>query len=503
MANHTPSSASHGPGSSGGSEKNQPDLEKRQEAVDEPPRSSTSEHEDDRDVQDTLNPLGQDLERTSTLGTVIGRLRSRGSGVIEPPPDGGLVAWMVVLSTHLVIMDTWGVINSFGVFQPYYMDMLNRQPSDISWIGSFEVFLLFFIGTFTGRLTDAGFFRPLYITGVLLVALGMFSTSFCSTYWQFFVAQGVCVGLGNGLLFCPCMAVTSTYFAKKRSLAFGLAAAGSTSGGLIFPSMVRQLLPQIGFAWTIRSIAFIQLATLILAGFFMKSRLPPRSTGPLAEWTAFKDLEYSFYAIGAYLVRSKFLQLHVPRLTNNQAFWATYFAFHYIAAFSRDILDLSFSTSLDLLLVLNGIGGPGRIVPAFLGDHLGPVNMFLTSTLVSGLIMYCWAAVNSVPGLYAWAVFYGFAVGGVQSVFPAGLTSLTSDPQKQGTRMGMVFTIVSFATLTGSPIAGAIIKSQGGKYLGAQIFAGSSMVLGAAFVGAAKVVKTRKMGGDKNIWAKV
>ena len=195
--------------------------------------------------------------------------------------------------------------------------MLNRQPADISWIGSFEVFLLFFIGTFTGRLTDAGFFRPLYITGVLLVALGMFSTSFCSTYWQFFVAQGVCVGLGNGLLFCPCMAVTSTYFAKKRSLAFGLTAAGSTSGGLIFPSMVRQLLPQIGFAWTIRSIAFIQLATLILAGFFMKSRLPPRSTGPLVEWKAFKDLEYSFYAIGAYLVRCAFFNFMSEAYQNN------------------------------------------------------------------------------------------------------------------------------------------------------------------------------------------
>lgn len=117
--------------------------------------------------------------------------------------------------------------------------------------------------------------------------------------------------------------------------------------------------------------------------------------------------------------------------------------------------------------------------------------------------MYCWAAVNSVSGLYAWAVFYGFAVGGVQSVFPAGLTSLTSDPQKQGTRMGMVFTIVSFASLTGSPIAGAIINSQGGKYIGAQIFAGTSMVLGTAFICASKVVKTRKMGGYKKVWAKV
>lgn len=104
MAYDTPSSAPHGPDSSGGSEKNQPDLEKREEVADEPPRSSTSEHEDDNnDVQDPSNPLGQDLERTSTLGTVLGRLRSRGSAVIEPPPDGGLVAWMVGECSDLYI----------------------------------------------------------------------------------------------------------------------------------------------------------------------------------------------------------------------------------------------------------------------------------------------------------------------------------------------------------------------------------------------------------------
>ncbi|KAF7551471.1 hypothetical protein G7Z17_g4978 [Cylindrodendrum hubeiense] len=476
MTTKTSSPTPHGP--SGGSEKHHPDLEKQQDVTEPPLPSPNSGHEnDDDDVRDTSNPQDQDLERTNTLGTVLSRLRSRRSAVIEPPPDGGLRAWMVVLSTHLVTMNTWGIINSFGVFQPYYMDLLDRPPEDISWIGSFEVFLLFFIGTFAGRLTDAGYFRPLYVVGVLLIALGMFSTSFCTSYWQFFLAQGICVGLGNGLLFCPCMAVTSTYFAKKRSLAFGLTAAGSATGGLIFPSMVRQLLPQVGFGWTIRATAFIQLGTLIIAGFFVKSRIPPRSTGPLVEWAAFKDLEYTFYAIGAFM-----------------AFWSTYFAFHYLPAFSRDILGMSYSSSLDLLLVLNGIGLPGRIIPAYIGDKVGPVNVYMSCTLLAGLIMYCWSAVDAVPGLYVWACFYGVAVGGVQSVFPAGLTSLTTDPQKQGTRMGMVFTIVSFATLTGSPIAGVIISSQGGKYIGAQVFSGTSMLVAMVFIGAARVVKTRKTG---------
>jgi hypothetical protein len=66
---------------------------------------------------------------------------------------------MTVALGHLVIMNTWGFINSFGVFQAYYVTALDRPPSDISWVGSVQVFLLFFIGTFTGRLTDAGYFR--------------------------------------------------------------------------------------------------------------------------------------------------------------------------------------------------------------------------------------------------------------------------------------------------------------------------------------------------------
>lgn len=53
-------------------------------------------------------------------------------------------------------------MNSFGVFQTYYVNSLGKSPSDISWIGSIQVFLVFFIGTFTGRLTDAGYFRPVF-----------------------------------------------------------------------------------------------------------------------------------------------------------------------------------------------------------------------------------------------------------------------------------------------------------------------------------------------------
>jgi len=206
-----------------------------------------------------------------------------------------------------------GFINSFGIFQTYYATKLGRPPSDIAWIGSFQVFLLFFIGTFTGRLTDAGFFRALFIGGTALAVGGLFATAECGDgYWRFFLAQGVCVGLGNGCLFCPCMAVLSTYFRRRRAFAIGITACGSATGGLVFPSVVRQLLPAVGFAWTMRALAFITLASLVVANVGIRPRIAPRRSGRIVEWGAFRELEYTFYAVGSFFVSACSSTAYIP-----------------------------------------------------------------------------------------------------------------------------------------------------------------------------------------------
>lgn len=203
---------------------------------------------------------------------------------------------------HLVVMNTWGFINSFGVFQIYYVTALNRPPSDISWVGSMQVFLLFFVGTFSGRITDAGYFRPVFLIGSFLGVFGIFMASLSTTYWQLFLAQGVCCGLGNGFLFCPALSLLSTYFSKKRSLAIGLAAAGSGTGGMVFPAMVQQLLPKVGFPWTMRALGFIQLGLLIICNIGIKPRVPPRRTGSLVDWESFKEAPYVLFAAGMFFV---------------------------------------------------------------------------------------------------------------------------------------------------------------------------------------------------------
>ncbi|KAH7125828.1 major facilitator superfamily domain-containing protein [Dactylonectria macrodidyma] len=378
------------------------------------------------------------------------------------------MAWMCVLGTHLVVMNTWGVINSFGIFQSYYVDTLNQSPSEISWIGSVEIFLLFFIGAFAGRLTDAGFFRPLFLKGGVLVVGGALAVSASNQYWQIFLAQGVCVGHGNGCLFCPVVALVSTYFQRHRSLAMGLGACGSSTGGVLFPIMVRQLLPHIGFQRTIRTIALIQGVSLAISFLCLRPRIAPRKRGKLIESTAFKELEYCF--------------------------WGTYLTFFYISTYSRDIQDISYISSLNLLLIVNGVGTVGRKLPNIIADRYGTLTIFIPRAAVSSLLMFAWIAVLSVDGLCVWAAICGIPIGGIQSMFPSALVTLTTDPRQQGTRIGMVFTVVSFGVLTGPPSEGGLISALGGRFIAAQLFAGASLLLVMLLLVATRETKRRKMG---------
>ena len=164
----------------------------------------------------------------------------------EPPPDRGTQAWLQVLAGHFVNCLTWGYVTSYGVFQTYYVENLDYSASDISWIGSTQIFLLFGIGTFSGRATDAGLARQTILLGSVLLVGGTFLTSLCTQYWQIFLAQGLCTGAGMGIVYMPALTLIGTYFSKRRVFAVGLAAAGASTGSLIFPAMVQHLIPVVG-----------------------------------------------------------------------------------------------------------------------------------------------------------------------------------------------------------------------------------------------------------------
>ncbi|KAF1359331.1 MFS general substrate transporter [Lizonia empirigonia] len=384
-----------------------------------------------------------------------------------PAPDGGIIAWTQVFCTHLTIFTTFGFFSSFGVYQTYYENTLGIAPSTISWIGSLQVFLLFGIGAFTGRATDAGLFRPVYITGAVFQLVGVFTMAESTKLWQLFLSQGVCLGIANGLQFCPSMALVSTYFVKRRAFALGITSLGTCTGGVVFPIVVQQCLPTLGFPWTIRIIGFIMLVLNAITIALFRTRLPPRRTGPLVDWESFKELPYSLYCVGMFF-----------------NFWGLYFAFFYIGSFSRNILGVSYQQSINLLLVQICMGFVFRLLPTYYADKIGSLNTLIPFAFICGIMMYGWIGVHTISSLYAFAVIYGSSSAVIQALWPSVIGSLSraSDLKKNGVRMGMAFTIVSFSSFTGPPLAGALIQYHGGSYTYANIWAGTSFFIGGSLL---------------------
>lgn len=176
-------------------------------------------------------------------------------------PEGGLWAYLSLLGGFLSVLTTWGIITSFGVFQTYYKTDLFKHLSSfqLGWIQSLQLSCIFMGGVFTGRLFDDGYFYYLEIIGSTLIFVCFMLVAECTKLYQILLAQGVGMGLGMGMLFGPVLGCCSAYFKRKRGFAMCVCASGGGVGGIIFPIAANNLIQHVGFSWTIRILAFIEL----------------------------------------------------------------------------------------------------------------------------------------------------------------------------------------------------------------------------------------------------
>lgn len=225
------------------------------------------------------------------------------------PPDVGLLPWIQVIGGHFLFFNCWGVVLSYGAYQSYYTSNDSfpaYSQSDISWIGSIQAFLLLFGGAICGRAYDAGYLRPLVVSGGVLMVVGQMMASLAKQYWQAVLSQGVCVGLGCGCLLVPSIAAGSTWFIRRRGLALACITTGAAIGGAVFPIATQRLIAEIGFPWAIRMSAFITLATIIISLALLRPRLPPRKRGAFFEVRALCEPELAVYAVGMFCAMSGF-----------------------------------------------------------------------------------------------------------------------------------------------------------------------------------------------------
>ncbi|SMY28147.1 unnamed protein product [Zymoseptoria tritici ST99CH_1A5] len=385
-------------------------------------------------------------------------------------PNGGLTAWLQVLSSFMLIVNTWGVVNTFGSYQTYYeTGLLSKEsPSTISWIGSLQGTLLMLCGIFTGPIYDAGYVRSLVLTGSFLVVFGQMMLSLSTTYWQVFLSQGLCIGLGTGCMFTPSVAILSTYFSTRMSTAQGLAAAGSSIGGVIYPIVFHRLLPTIGFPWTTRVLGFIMLATLAISNLVLKVRVLPAGQRKIIDFSAFREPPFVLFSLATFV---GFLGLYTP--------------FFYVQSYAIDTGLAKADLAFYLLAILNAASAFGRVIPSIIADRVGPFNVVIPCVFAAGVLCICLIATHSIASVIVICVLYGFVSGTFVSLPPTIFVAITKDRGVIGIRIGMGLAIMSIGFLAGAPISGAILHASDYRYV--WLFGGLLTVAAGCLLIAARI----------------
>ncbi|KAJ7872792.1 MFS general substrate transporter [Mycena olivaceomarginata] len=393
-------------------------------------------------------------------------------------PDGGLRAWLIVFGAFFSVFSSFGYVNSWGVFQAYYeLHLLKgNSSSTIAWIGSVQIALTFGIAIFMGRLFDNGFFAgPAACASLTLVALTIL-TGECNQFWHFLLCQGFAVGIACGVIFGPTLAVVSHWFKRRRSTALGIVASGGSVGGLIIPIMVQNLIPQIGFRWTMRVLALILLFTTGIMNLCLRRRLAPvKTSGGIFNWKAFKYKPFRLYTLAVFV-----------------CFFGLYTLLTYIDV-SATNAGIAPSFDVYLLAFANASSGVGRIMTGLLADRIGCMSVMIPGTLLAAIVTYIWPFANTLPSLIAIAIIYGFASGIFVGLQAVPLIHM-GDMSDVGRRTGTLFSILAISALAGPPISGAIASATG-NYKAVGYYAGSTMMIALGILWHVRYLMTGKLFG--------
>ncbi|KAJ7884677.1 MFS general substrate transporter [Mycena leptocephala] len=384
---------------------------------------------------------------------------------LEEFPDGGLRAWAVVLGLFLTLLRSYGYISSWGIFQVYYQEVLlpHSSPSQIAWIGSVQRCIIFAPGVIVGRLFDLGYFRLPFATGSLFIIAATFIIPVCKVYWHFLLCQGFMIGMGCGLTFGTSATIITHWWKQKRGLALGVASCGSLVGGVFFPIVLRQVLPRVGFTWTLRIMGFILIFTLSMANLCLTRRLPPqKAPGGLFGLHVFRRAPFSVYCLSCLI-------------TPLGAFTvATYIAT------SAVLSGLSSNFAFYLIAILNGSSLLGALGFGWVGDRLGAMNVLIQTIAIIGVVTIAWPFCSSAASLSIIGIIYGMCSGAFSALGQVPVAAM-GGTEDLGRRMGTVNAVLGLGGLCG-PHLGGLLTSTSLGYKAVGYFSGMNLSFSPAFV---------------------
>ena len=356
---------------------------------------------------------------------------------------------------------------SYGVYLAHYLSQ-NIYPDassiDFAFIGGLNFSMAMLVAppvTILAR--KLGTQTPM-LAGAVLLAGGYIAASFARRIWQLYLSQGVLVGFGVGFISIPSIAVLSQWFEKRRSLASGIASAGSGIGGLIFSFATQAMIDNISLAWSLRVTGMIAGMMNMIAALIIRNRNK-----------AIKPPQLAF--------DTKLLRRYDVLLLLS---WACISMLGYITIlfslsdFARSI-GLSTSEAAAVSAFLNLGTAIGRPLVGVASDYFGRMETAGVLTLTCGIMCFAiWLPATSYGVTLLFVIISGAFFGvfwmtiGPLCVEVAGLAELAS-------LLSLSWLSIVLPTTFAEVIALKLRRpGSGHDYLFPQIFAGSTYVVASA-----------------------
>lgn len=351
--------------------------------------------------------------------------------------------------------------------------------------------------------------KRMMICGAVLQIGALLATSFCTAIWQLYLAQGLAFGMGAGTLYIAAVSVPGQWFHRRKATAYGALYTSSGLGGVVWPITIANLLPKVGFGWTVRIILGISLVQIVFGLFFVKERdinkqddaVPP----PLMTEEA-NQIEMKQTAVDtqAAIPKEKLTTLQVYHDSKLWYIATGYFILsvgmlspmYFVGSFAKTI-GMSDHLAFYLLAMLNAASIPGRTLTGVLADRWGRLNILILSILGAAIVqLVMWTTITTNAELILFVLLYGFVFGGLISLMPAVSAQVLGQAQL-ATKFGVVSALGGFGSLMGAPVSAIWIGKTRESYYGTILFSGGFVLLSAIWYSALRLHL------DRRVWVRV
>lgn len=364
----------------------------------------------------------------------------------DVPPDGGLRAWMVVGAASTIMAMSFGMCNSYGIYQSYYEEKYQDTPSNVlSIIGALQAAFTYFFALPSTMIMN--YLGPQFAVGLggLLATLSYMFLSISNEIWQIFIIQGLMFGLGSGLMYIHSTGITMQYFHKKKALAVGIITAGSSLAGVYWPIAIRRMIQEIGFPWANRVIGFLFIPMTLFSTIFLKPRFKPTKRKP-----------------GENLIRVHFPVLKDWKFLALCLSWFAFMLSLFPGLFYIDLFciraNVAESLQLYSVAIVNACAIVFRIIPGFIADKFGRINILIPSLLLSGIFpLALWIPATGTPLTATFIVLWASATGVPVAIFPAVVGQLFQNSGYMYSYLTFFYIVGGLSSLLGPIIGGSFI----------------------------------------------